>query len=385
MSRVILSPRHPLQAGLTHDSRLVRAYRGERSDTTPVWFMRQAGRSLPEYRELRVGTRMLDACLDPAMAAEITLQPVRRHRVDAGIFFSDIVVPLKLVGVGVEIQPGRGPVFGRAYGDAAGVAELTVIDPARLDETSGPIAEAVERTIAELATLTAPDAPTSTPLIGFAGAPFTLAAYLAEGGPSKDHLAARTLMHADPGAWRALMEWTAELTGRFLRTQVLAGASAAQLFDSWAGALSLADYEAHVAPASAAALAHVHDLEYEVPASDAAGAAATHSVPVVHFGVGTGELLGAMKGVGVDVVGVDYRVPLDVAAQRIGEDVPLQGNLDPALLAAPSPVLERAVREVLRRGQAAPAHVFNLGHGVPPETDPASLSRVVELVHEAGR
>jgi len=382
---VILSPRHPLQAGLTHDSRLVRAYRGERSDTTPVWFMRQAGRSLPEYRELRVGTRMLDACLDPAMAAEITLQPVRRHQVDAGIFFSDIVVPLKLVGVDVEIQPGRGPVFGRAYGDAAAVAELTAIDPARLDETSGPITEAVERTIAELATLTAPDAPTSTPLIGFAGAPFTLAAYLAEGGPSKDHLAARTLMHADPGAWRALMEWTAELTGRFLRTQVLAGASAAQLFDSWAGALSLGDYEAHVAPASAAALAHVHDLEYEVPESDAAGEAATHSVPVVHFGVGTGELLGAMKGVGVDVVGVDYRVPLDVAALRVGEDVPLQGNLDPALLAAPWPVLERAVREVLRRGQAAPAHVFNLGHGVPPETDPESLSRVVELVHEADR
>jgi len=385
MSRVILSPRHPLQAGLTHESRLVRAYRGERSDTTPVWFMRQAGRSLPEYRDLRVGTRMLDACLDPAMAAEITLQPVRRHRVDAGIFFSDIVVPLKLVGVDVEIQPGRGPVFGRAYGDAAGVAELTAIDPARLDEASAPITEAVERTIAELATLTSPGAPTSTPLIGFAGAPFTLAAYLAEGGPSKDHLAARTLMHADPGAWRALMEWTAELTGRFLRTQVLAGASAAQLFDSWAGALSLADYEAHVAPASAAALTHVHDLEYEVPGADAAGAAATHSVPVVHFGVGTGELLGAMRGVGVDVVGVDYRVPLDVAALRIGDGVPLQGNLDPALLAAPWPVLEQAVREVLRRGGVAPAHVFNLGHGVPPETDPESLTRVVELVHEAGR
>ncbi|HEU4465872.1 MAG TPA: uroporphyrinogen decarboxylase family protein, partial [Agromyces sp.] len=249
---MILSPRHPLASGLTHDSRLVRAYRGLRSDTVPVWFMRQAGRSLPEYRDLRVGTRMLDACLDPAMAAEITLQPVRRHRVDAGIFFSDIVVPLKLVGIDVEIQPGRGPVFGTAYGDAAAVAELTAIDPARLDEAAGPITEAVQRTVAELATLTSPGAPTSTPLIGFAGAPFTLAAYLTEGGPSKDHLAARTLMHADPGAWRALMEWTAELTGRFLRTQVLAGASAAQLFDSWAGALSLADYEAHVAPASAA-------------------------------------------------------------------------------------------------------------------------------------
>ena len=380
---MILSPRHPLASGLTHDSRLVRAYRGLRSDTVPVWFMRQAGRSLPEYRDLRVGTRMLDACLDPAMAAEITLQPVRRHGVDAGIFFSDIVVPLKLVGVDVEIQPGRGPVFGTAYGDAAAVAELTAIDPARLDEAAGPITEAVQRTVAELATLTSPGAPTSTPLIGFAGAPFTLAAYLTEGGPSKDHLAARTLMHADPGAWRALMEWTAELTGRFLRTQVLAGASAAQLFDSWAGALSLADYEAHVAPASAAALTHVHDLTYE--ATDASGTAGALSVPVVHFGVGTGELLGAMKRVGVDVVGVDYRVPLDVAAGRIGTGVPLQGNLDPALLAAPWPVLERAVRDVIARGRVAPAHVFNLGHGVPPETDPSVLTRVVELVHEAGR
>jgi len=404
MSGVILSPQHPLSAGLTGDSRLVRAYRGERSDTTPVWFMRQAGRSLPEYRDLRVGTRMLDACLDPAMASEITLQPVRRHKVDAGIFFSDIVVPLKLVGVDVEIQPGRGPVFGTAYADAAAVAELTAVDPARLDAASGPITEAVERTIAEL-NETAPrgfrDASDSvgrsstpgggsTPLIGFAGAPFTLAAYLAEGGPSKDHLAARTLMHADSGAWRALMDWTAELTGRFLRTQVLAGASAAQLFDSWAGALSLADYETHVAPASAKALSFVHDLEYATTlrepqdGADAAAAAVTRTVPVVHFGVGTGELLGAMHGIGVDTVGVDYRVPLDVAAQRVGAGVPLQGNLDPALLAAPWPVLEAAVRDVLSRGTAAPAHVFNLGHGVPPETDPTVLTRVVELVHEAG-
>ncbi|MGH3706104.1 MAG: uroporphyrinogen decarboxylase, partial [Agromyces sp.] len=348
MSGVILSPQHPLSAGLTSDSRLVRAYRGERADAAPVWFMRQAGRSLPEYRDLRVGTRMLDACLDPAMASEITLQPVRRHKVDAGIFFSDIVVPLKLVGVDVEIQAGRGPVFGRGYADAAGVAELTAIDPARLDETSGPITEAVARTVAELNT-TDNGSGTPTPLIGFAGAPFTLAAYLAEGGPSKDHLAARTLMHADPGAWRALMDWTAELTGRFLRTQVLAGASAAQLFDSWAGAISLADYETHVAPASAAALAHVHDLAYETAdASGGAAAPTTRSVPVVHFGVGTGELLGAMHGIGVDTVGVDYRIPLDVAVERVGEGVPLQGNLDPALLAAPWPVLEAAVRDVLR-------------------------------------
>ncbi|WP_168209134.1 uroporphyrinogen decarboxylase [Agromyces intestinalis] len=380
---MILPPQHPLSAGLTSDSRLVRAYRGERSDTTPVWFMRQAGRSLPEYRDLRVGTRMLDACLDPAMAAEITLQPVRRHRVDAGIFFSDIVVPLKLVGVDVEIQPGRGPVFGTGYADAAAIAELTAIDPASLDEKAAPITEAVERTIAELNTTAPAGRETgATALIGFAGAPFTLAAYLVEGGPSKDHLAARTLMHADPGAWRDLMHWTAELTGRFLRTQVLAGASAAQLFDSWAGGLSLADYEQHVAPASARALSFVHDLAYET--TDASGEAITRNVPVIHFGVGTGELLGAMRGVGADAVGVDYRVPLDVAASRVGDGVPLQGNLDPALLAAPWPVLDAAVRDVLRRGRVAPGHVFNLGHGVPPETDPTVLTRVVELVHEAG-
>ena len=384
MSSVILSPQHPLSSGLTSDSRLVRAYRGERSDTTPVWFMRQAGRSLPEYRDLRVGTRMLDACLDPAMASEITLQPVRRHRVDAGIFFSDIVVPLKLVGVDVEIQPGRGPVFSEGLRGCRGGRRADRDRPgtSRRDIRPDHRGRAAHDRRAECDRTDRRGERRRTPLIGFAGAPFTLAAYLTEGGPSKDHLAARTLMHADPGAWRALMEWTAELTGRFLRTQVLAGASAAQLFDSWAGALSLADYEAHVAPASARALSFVHDLEYET--TDASGSAISRAVPVVHFGVGTGELLAAMGGIGVDTVGVDYRVPLDVASARVGADVPLQGNLDPALLAAPWPVLEAAVRDVLRRGSVAPAHVFNLGHGVPPETDPTVLTRVVELVHEAG-
>ncbi|HEU5224037.1 MAG TPA: uroporphyrinogen decarboxylase [Candidatus Lumbricidophila sp.] len=376
---VQLPASHPLQSGRTDQSRLVRSYRGHAVDTTPVWFMRQAGRSLPEYRELRVGTRMLDACLDPALAAEITLQPVRRHRVDAGIFFSDIVVPLKLVGVPVEIQPGRGPVFERGYADASGVASLTSIDPASLDGAIAPITEAVVRTVTALDDLHAEGATGSTPLIGFAGAPFTLAAYLAEGGPSKDHLAARTLMHADPGAWNALMEWSADVTGRFLRAQVLAGASAAQLFDSWAGALSLADYERFAAPASARAMSFVHDLGY----TDSVGA--TQTVPTVHFGVGTGELLGAMRAVGADTVGVDYRVPLDVALSRVGSATALQGNLDPALLAAPAPVLAAAVSDVLRRGSDAPGHVFNLGHGVPPETDPTVLTEIVKLVHDGGR
>jgi uroporphyrinogen decarboxylase len=371
-----LDPSHPLSAGRTASSRLVRAYQGERQEVTPVWFMRQAGRSLPEYRELRVGTRMLDACLDPALASEITLQPVRRHGVDAGIFFSDIVIPLRLAGVDVDIVPGKGPVLGSPVRTADDVARLTAIDPASLDaETFAPISEAIRLTIAELG---------DTPLIGFAGAPFTLAAYLVEGGPSKDHIRARTLMHADPEAWARLMAWTADVTGAFLRAQVLAGASAAQLFDSWAGALSLADYAEHVAPASTRALSQVRDLTYDVTVTgtgDGDADAETRNVPIVHFGVGTGELLKAMHEVGADVVGVDYRIPLDEASRRLGHVVPLQGNVDPAMLDAPWHVLQAHVDDVLARGADAPSHVLNLGHGVPPETDPAVLTRLVEYVH----
>ncbi|MGO4533955.1 uroporphyrinogen decarboxylase [Leifsonia sp. 2MCAF36] len=376
-----LAPEHPLASGRTASSPLVRAYQGERQEVTPVWFMRQAGRSLPEYRELRVGTHMLDACLDPAMASEITLQPVRRHGVDAGIFFSDIVVPLRLAGVDVEIVPGKGPVFAQAVRTAADVDRLTAVDPAALGpDVFAPIQEAVRLTIAEL---------DRTPLIGFAGAPFTLAAYLVEGGPSKDHIRARTLMHADPDAWARLMAWTADISGAFLRAQVLAGASAAQLFDSWAGSLSLHDYVTHVAPASARALSHVRDLAYGLPEAEGATVdgveppidAVVRNVPLVHFGVGTGELLKAMHEVGADAVGVDYRIPLDEASRRLGHVVPVQGNVDPAMLDAPWPVLEAHVREVLARGLEAPAHVLNLGHGVPPETDPTVLTRVVELVH----
>lgn len=379
-----LDPTHPLSEGRTAGSRLIRSYQGERQETVPVWFMRQAGRSLPEYRELRVGTRMLDACLDPAMASEITLQPVRRHGVDAGIFFSDIVVPLKLAGVVVEIQPGKGPVFETPVRTADDVARLEEVDPASLGaDTFAPIAEAVRLTTAELG---------DTPLIGFAGAPFTLAAYLVEGGPSKDHIRARTLMHADPETWARLMAWSADVTGAFLRAQLLAGASAAQLFDSWAGSLSLHDYVEHVAPASARALSHIRDLTYEVPQPPVAGVDAVgeapvndeplvRNVPIVHFGVGTGELLKAMHEVGADAVGVDYRTPLDEAARRLGHVVPVQGNVDPAMLDAPWEVLSAHVVDVLERGREAPAHVLNLGHGVPPETDPTVLTRVVDLVH----
>ena len=347
-----LSATHPLLDGRTADSPLITAYRGGKPTRRPVWFMRQAGRSLPEYLKARQGIGMLESCLRPELAAEITLQPVRRHDVDAGIFFSDIVIPLKLAGVDVDIVPGVGPVLGSPVRTAADVAAL----PRLTEEALEPIREAVRLTVAELG---------SKPLIGFAGAPFTLAAYMVEGKPSRDHLGPRTMMHADPDAWQALTAWAADASGMFLRAQLEAGASAGQLFDSWAGSLGLADYVKHVAPASARALDHVRGL----------------GAPLVHFGTGTSELLVAMRDVGVDVVGVDYRLPLDEANRRLGGTTPLQGNIDPALLSAPWEILEAHVREVLAAGAAAPGHVVNLGHGVPPETDADVLTRVVELIH----
>ena len=295
---------------------------------------------------------MLDACLTPELAGEITLQPVRRHDVDAAIFFSDIVIPVKLAGVDVEIVPGRGPVIANPIRTPADVAALRPLDPDALK----PIIEGVKATVAQLG---------ATPLIGFAGAPFTLASYLVEGGPSKDQLRARTMMYAEPHAWAALLNWCADVTGAFLRAQIEAGASAAQLFDSWVGSLSEVQYLRRVAPHSKRALSALRGLD----------------VPKVHFGVGSGEVLHAMHGIGADVMGVDWRIPLDEANARLGGGVPLQGNIDPALLGAPWHILEAHVRDVVDRGRAAPAHVVNLGHGVPPETDPTVLTRIVELVH----
>lgn len=332
---------------------LLQAYGGTRPDALPVWFMRQAGRSLPEYRATRAGIAMLDACLTPELAAEITLQPVRRHAVDAAVFFSDIVVPLKLAGVDVEIVPGRGPVFARPVRDAADLADLVAHELPQ--EALAPIEEAVARAVASLG---------DVPLIGFAGAPFTLASYVVEGGPSKDQLLARTLLHADPDAWRTLTEYLARISGAFLAAQVRGGARAVQLFDSWAGALSEADYRAGALPASAATLA-------AVPAG----------VPKVHFGTGTALLLPAMHDAGADVVGVDHRLPLDAASALLGDRVPLQGNIDPALLDAPWAVLAAHLHAVATAGEAAPAHVLNLGHGVPPTADPGVLTRVVEWAH----
>lgn len=325
---------------------------GGRPARVPVWFMRQAGRSLPEYRALRADTGMLAACLDPALACEITLQPVRRHGVDAAILFSDIVVPLHLAGIGVDIVPGTGPVVAEPVRTAADVARLPALDVAQV----APVAEAVALLVAELGPV---------PLIGFAGAPFTLASYLVEGGPSRNHERTKALMHTAPEVWHALLGRLADLTTRFLRAQVDAGVDAVQLFDSWAGALSLRDYRRHVLPHSARVL----------------GDPGLAGVPRIHFGVGTGELLGAMGEAGADVVGVDWRVPLDEAARRTGGTRALQGNLDPALLFADAGTVAAEARRIVAEGRAAPGHVFNLGHGVLPGTDPDVLTRLVDVVH----
>ncbi|MGX1595710.1 uroporphyrinogen decarboxylase [Dietzia maris] len=325
---------------------------------TPVWFMRQAGRSLPEYKEVRAGSTMLEACFDPAMTCEITLQPVRRHGVDAAIFFSDIVIPLAAAGVDIDIVPGTGPVVAEPIRDEAGVAALPELTPDRLEK----IEEAVRLVVAELDPQVA--------LIGFAGAPFTLASYLIEGGPSRNHEHTKSLMYSRPDVWNALMAKLADLTTVFLRAQIDAGVDAVQLFDSWAGALSLRDYRSLVLPHSTRIFAD------EI----------ISTVPRTHFGVGTGELLGAMGEAGPEVVGVDWRIPLDDAAGRVPGKV-LQGNLDPAMLFADRSALDGEVRRILGEGRrardlGARGHVFNLGHGVLPSTDPGAVTHVVELVHE---
>ncbi len=342
-------PAHPARAA-TRESAFVKACRREPVPHTPVWFMRQAGRALPEYRALREGTGMLQACTTPDLVTEITLQPVRRYGVDAAIFFSDIVVPLKAVGVDLDIVPGVGPVVAQPFRTEADLDRLPELTPEHVPY----VTEAIRSLTGELG---------ETPLIGFAGAPFTLASYLVEGGPSKNHARTKSLMYGQPALWSALLDRLATITLGFLRVQIDAGASAVQLFDSWVGALPAADYRAYVQPHSARVLAAVAD------------------VPRIHFGVGTGELLHDMGQAGADVVGVDWRVPLDAAVTRIGPGKAVQGNLDPTLVFAPEEVVARKVRETLEQGKAAEGHVFNLGHGVLPETDPDSLLRVVELVH----
>lgn len=397
---------------------LLAALNGQRPARTPVWFMRQAGRSLPEYRQLRaqVNLPMLEACLNPQVVAQATLQPVRRHGVDAAIFFSDIMVPLRLAGVDVEIKPQVGPVLStpirtrndveRLLGCGFGQGTWASHDGATHQGAEGMAAlrEAIALILTELGTpaqapqpgalkqglpqplaQAQPVSPTQsadpaqaqpadwTPLIGFGGAPFTLAAYLVEGKPSRDHLAARSLMHADPPTWDLLMRWCAQVTGDFIALQISCGASAAQLFDSWAGSLSPTDYRERVAPYSALAIARAREA-----ISPTTGKAA----PLIHFATGSARLLPQMLAAGAQAVGVDERTELDWAIGQLEGSCPVQGNLNPALLTAPWPVIEQAIVECLRAGRQAPGHVFNLGHGVPPTTDPAVLTRIVEFVHK---
>ena len=339
----------PLQESL-----FLRACRREPVSATPVWFMRQAGRSLPEYRAVRDRLSMLKACTTADVITELTLQPRRRFAVDAAILFSDIVVPLRAVGVDIDIEPGIGPVIDKPFRGAEDLSRLRALEPGDVPY----ITDAVRALVAELG---------PTPLIGFAGAPFTLASYLIEGGPSKNHERTRALMYGNPAMWHALLDRLADITAAFLRIQVDAGAAAVQLFDSWVGVLSPDDYLSAVLPHSRRIFDAVAGL----------------GVPRIHFGVGTGELLRLMGEAGADVVGVDFRVGLDEAARRVEAGKALQGTLDPAVLLAPWPVIEQRVRQVLAQGRVAEGHVFNLGHGVLPQTDPGALARVTDLVHEA--
>jgi uroporphyrinogen decarboxylase len=320
--------------------------------------MRQAGRSLPEYHRVRAGISMLDSCTRPELITEITLQPLRRYDVDAAILFSDIVVPLRAVGIDVDIKAGIGPVIENPVRTAADLERLRALDPGDVPY----VTEAVRSLVAELG---------GRPLIGFAGGPFTLASYLVEGGPSKNQDKTKALMYGDPGLWHALLGRLTDITISFLQIQVAAGASAIQLFDSWVGAVSPHDYRHAILPHTSRIFAALGEK----------GRGEVDGVPRIHFGVGTGELLGLMGEAGADVVGVDWRIPLDEAVRRVEPGKALQGNLDPAILLAPWEVIKERAMDVIARGRIAEGHVFNLGHGVLPETDPDVLAKLTDLVH----
>jgi len=346
----------PVVTTSTADSPFVRACRRQPVPYTPVWYMRQAGRSLPEYRKARAGMSMLDACSTPDLITEFTLQPLRRYDVDAAILFSDIVVPLRAIGVGVDIRPGVGPVVDKPVRSAADVGRLRPLDAGDIPF----VTEAVTSLVAELG---------SKPLIGFAGGPFTLACYLVDGAPSKNFEITKSLMYGQPELWDALLGRLADITISFLQAQVAAGASAVQLFDSWIGTLSPEDYRRSVLPHSKRVFEALGET----------------GVPRIHFGVGTGELLGLMSEAGADVAGVDWRVPLDEAVARVEPGKALQGNLDPSILLAPWEIIEERTRQVLNQGRTAEGHIFNLGHGVLPETSPDVLARLTDLVHALSR
>jgi uroporphyrinogen decarboxylase len=315
--------------------------------------MRQSGRYLPEYERLRGGRDLLEMCRTPDLVVEATLLPLRRLEVDAAILFSDIMVPVVAMGVEVRIRPGVGPVVPDPIRAPSDLRRLRDLEPER---DVGFVLEAIRELRRRL----------EVPLIGFAGAPFTVASYLVEGGPSRHCARTKAMMHSDPGSWRTLMRALATATVRYLRAQVEAGAQAVQVFDSWVGTVDPDDYAHHVAPHMRLVFEGLADLR----------------VPRIHFGVGTGELLPQMRDVGADVVGVDWRVPLHLAWERVGFDVGVQGNLDPAVCLAPWDAVESKALAVLRRAAGRRGHVFNLGHGVLPQTPVENLQRLVDLVHE---
>jgi len=325
---------------------------------TPVWFMRQAGRYMEEYRALRKDHTLLELCKNPELAAEVTLQPVHAHGVDAAILFADILLPLEPMGAPFEFAKGEGPVIHDPVRTPAQVEKLRVCDP---HEGLGYVLDAIRLIRRELEG--------KTPLIGFAGAPFTLASYLIEGGKSSHYALTKRMMYREPVLWRSLMEKLAEVVRRYLRAQVDAGAQAVQLFDSWVGALSPSDYVEFIQP-------HVSHILSDLERT---------GVPVIHFGTGTATLLELQRDAGGTVIGVDWRTPLDEAWRRLGPNVAVQGNLDPILLDAPRKFLCERVDDILRRAGGRDGHIFNLGHGILPETSPESVKYVVELVHERTR
>ena len=336
--------------------RFLRACRRELVDATPAWFMRQAGRALPEYRAIRQRATLVEITRDAALCAEVTLQPVSRLGVDAAILFADITTPLAGMGVDVEIVEARGPVIARPVRSAFDVARLR---PFHAETSVGPLLEAIR--------LVRADSP--VPLIGFAGAPFTLACYLVEGGPSKDFALTKAFMRAEPTAWAALMDALAATTVTYLAAQVAAGAQAIQVFDSWVGALAPRDYARSVAPW----MVRIFD------------GLAGLGVPTIHFGVASAGILALQAGAGGDVVGLDWRIDLDAGWDLVGHDRGVQGNLDPSLLLGPFDAVAADARAILDQAAGAPGHVFNLGHGVLPGTDPDDLARLVDVVHEHSR
>ena len=345
---------HPSHA--LSESAYLTACRREIGSHVPVWFQRQAGRSLPEYRAIRGEGSIVDAIQNPALAAEITMQPVRRYNVDAAILFSDIVTPINAIGFGIDVVPGLGPKVDQPFRTRTDLKRLRALEPS----VDTPY---VIETVAILST------ELKVPLIGFAGAPFTIASYLVEGQPSRNHARTKSLMHSEPAIWDQLMTCLADIAITSMRSQVLAGASAVQLFDSWAGALSPEEYRTFVFPHSQRVFAELEDL----------------GVPLAHFGVGTGKILSLMGAAGADVVGADWRVPINEVRRRIGKDKAVQGNLDPSICLSDWPVVQEQARKILKSADGLPGHIFNLGHGVLPETDPEILEKLVHLVHDEGR